>query len=410
MCGNWVTGLRRRRKKKRCRTAAADVMLQKFDGLIAAGDFLASERYKNTAEARAKIAMAKEMKTYYEKRMKMMQSPYYVLLGVKDLKAYMGNDWEEKLQREVKDEGFKEYVRLYREVKESAYGKKGNLQAIYDRLVSDIRITLKDRDLESFNKIYGDPERYKDKDPETIFRNVRDSLAQEKKNEYPPDNIEFLEKIEPVQGGTIRPGALDIEDIRSMEKILLEIAKNKTVEGTALKPEEVGEYGKEIDHIIGLRRNYISMRPGVEKVLEIREGGNIEAKNPEFAKTEQGRIVQMMTNEDSYDIAETLLSEVNRQGVEYVNALQSIMNNLMDSGYSISRKYEQRLTDSEDKTVEEMRKAYQDKINKKNEPRPRHLFSGPRADSKTVCTSHRTSSSSQSTASFAHIPHRQLKG
>ena len=151
-----------------------------------------------------------------------------------------------------------------------------------------------------------------------------------------------------------------------MEKILLEIKKNKTVEGSALKPEEVGEYGKEIDRIIGLRRNYISMRPGVEKVLEIREGGNIEAKNPEFAKTEQGRIVQMMTNEDSYDIAETLLSEVNRQGVEYVNALQSIMNNLMDSGYSISRKYEQRLTDSEDKTVEEIRKAYQDKINKKN--------------------------------------------
>lgn len=137
-----------------CKGASAEVFVRKLESLIAADEI---DTEVSLVEAKAVVSLCKELKTEYEERLMMIQSPYYAMTTAKDLDQYLGegNGWKEKLKADIKDgnQDFVEYVERYRKLKTSAFGKGKNINTIYHNKLEWIQKETSDRDVEKVQKL-----------------------------------------------------------------------------------------------------------------------------------------------------------------------------------------------------------------------------------------------------------------
>ncbi len=340
-----------------CKGASAEVFVKKLEALIAADEI---DTEVSLIEAKAVVSLCKELKTEYEERLMMIQSPYYAMTTAKDLDRYLGDDWEEKLKEDIKEGNpdFVDYVARYRKLKTSAFGKGKNLNSLYREKLQQIQQETRDRDVEKVRALQIQEQ---DTAENTMEAYYQKHLEDAKKAWANKDDREFLTKTEISFGHKAKD--LEPKDYHQFEQMLLEIKYEGKLHGVPVKKEHQELIVKELDQLVALRRETYAKTNASMRTDTVQSGNFADMKNPAFLETEEGKFLQKLQGCDWIPKTEETQESLNT----YLDGVFSLMEKIVNMGYAVVPEYEGRLNQSKymDQGLERARKEYEKVNNKK---------------------------------------------
>ena len=375
-----------RKYQQICRLASADVFLELLEKKN--GNQSISKEDISASEVRAKIQFFQELKEQYEDRMKMMSSPYYVLLRKADMKEYMGKDGAAKIDA-VQDEGLKEYIRQFVKTQSSplAMGKKKAAASYYKQIRERMREEQEKADektaqdafqkmeegkecqkhfpMHTTNLADGTPIEEVSEDERKLIE-LMDDMVSWNLAHLPANNEEFLEKESPDTGGSLLDG-MSAYELWDLEKgtIFGDIYQNGRIEGELIEPAVLTEVRTLAEHLMDSRRQMVaSVRASMFISNMVSNGFGCDFQNPDFMKTDIAKKLRSYVNDDA-PVSYRDLSNAPR--AKYLEYLTNIFLKLSEHGYVLSKKYDKRAVDEADGRIEWLRKNQEESLNKGKE-------------------------------------------
>lgn len=340
-------------------------------------------------DVRAKVEFCKLMKTQYERRLQLISSPYYALLRKTDMDIYMGDDYQERLDK-LTDQKFKDYVHLFREVQGSklAMGKRDEAWEVFE--IEKQKIIKKDSEhsqkvtakfLTDVDKIYRNNKNIYNPDPKEL-----EGLTDEKKRlhelfhlkkadsvkNYPSNNLEFAKKVELTAADLTSSDGHTTEDLKRLENVLIDqVMEKKSMGGKAINDKDWPDIEAALNEMMNVRRQLCASVEAFDMASYAGSGLGLELKNEEFLKSSAGKQLLKYNGNANF-----MLSDVTKLRREFVRKMTDVYAVLHSKGFVIDKKREDKIIDGADEAVEEFRKEMERKQNrgKKEEEKKRYDF------------------------------------
>lgn len=380
--------------EKLCRYASADVFLEKYEAYQ--NTKLLSNRKRSATALRTKIEFFKEMKEQYEDRIKMMSSPYYVLLRKADMKDYMEKGGEEKINA-IQDEGFKNYVRQFVKTQSSplAMGKKSKQEDYFYKLYekwekyqAPFEKEAAQKGLDILEK--GKAERtrlgLKTEFVENDFHERMSANELSKSNQkvldhfddvrayylssYPQNDMDFLQNVAFDVGANLINGFKSTELWDLEKNVIAKIYQEGVLRGQAIPEDVLNEIKPMIDELIGIRRTYLSKTQAADFTKNlVEESLQCDVKdNRIFAKSDVGKKLLKYETDEAAVFLDMIAAQ--EKGSYYLK-LSEISVKLTEHGFSFSEDFDQKADQKADELIEQERLKKEEQANEGKEQHER---------------------------------------
>ena len=376
--------------EKLCRYTSAEFYLKKLEEKDESHSV--SSRDCSTTKLRAKLAFYKEMKAQYEDRIKLMSSPYYVLLRKADMKEYMGPDGEAKINA-IEDESYREYVRHFVKTQSSplAMGQTKATKSRFDEILKEKSKEQKSFDEQTANQALEKlqignvkkaelgiqtRELFDERKAESLSQDEQavlglyDDMTAYELQKFDPNNKAFLEKELPDLGGSLIDG-MSVEELWEIEKNTLfgDVYEKGKIDGQPIALDVLDEIKSMLDELMASRREMVANVRASMFIMNLQNSGlGCDFKNSEFTKSEAAQKLKPYVNYKGYDFINELS---NKPRARYMELYTRVFLKLSEKGYSISKKYEDRALKEADERIEYLRTAKEEEFNDGKE-KPEH--------------------------------------
>lgn len=361
---------------KLCKYALADDVLRIAEEK-AAGEGITGKEGLSVSEIHAKSRIFKEMKEAYEDRMALMSSPYYITEKAEDMAKYLGKNAEEE-KAKVQDPKLLEYITLYQKVNSGplAMGKPLEAKSYYRSIQKDFRREQRDKD-EAIVKTAllrvkageeAEKEYERDHVPEGLVISENDEQAQlllklhdQQKilnfSEFPEDDVEFVEKVEPTAGGNLIKGMND-EELKSKEKMIIEVFSTGKIGGVDIDPATLSEVKELIRDFISERREYMAEMKANDFASLMSQWSTLDKVNPLFVKTEAYKKIKDYYWEDI--LPEDLVNNLDIRKEIYGKKMIAVFGKLISAGYKVFPRQQDRVEMDATKFLSDQRQEQPD--------------------------------------------------
>ncbi len=361
---------------KLCKYSLAEVIL-KIAEEKAAGEQITARKGFSLSEIHAKTRIFKELKEHYEDRMALMSSPYYIIEKAEDMAKYLGDHAEEE-KAKVQDPKLLEYITLYQKVYSGplAMGKPLEAKSYYRSILKDFRTEQRDKDEETAKAALlrvkageeAEKEYERDHVHEGLVISENDEQAQlllklhdQQKilnfSEFPEDDVEFLEKVEPTAGGNLIEGMND-GALKSKEKIIIDVLSTGKIDGVDIDPATLSEVREMIRDFISVRREYMAEMKANNFASLMSQWDTLDKVNPLFVKTEVYKKIKDYYREDI--LPEDLVDNLDiRKGI-YGKKMIAVFGKLISAGYKVFPRQQDRVEMDATKFLSDQRQEQPD--------------------------------------------------
>ena len=366
-----------------CQMAAGEFILRKYEE--GEGD---SGFNHPIAELQGKIAFFRELKEQYEDRIRVLSSPYYLILKEADKKAYLGKGAESKIEK-IKDAKQKEFARLYRKTMTSPLAMGKDIRSRYNVVIKENKKLRSLKDVEKAGNIKKEISELSKriKNPQMMFPELETPIYEKQEDEaegmsklrdiyrgkkqnalkgYPKKDEDFV-KVCPAHTRGVLINDQDKKDIARIESIFLDsIVRDGQIEGKPIAKEHLSEIREAVSRYFQLRREFSAVTEAEDLASKLAVGMGCDMKNEVFTKTDVGKKMLQFRSEDGIP---NELTEFGQQiELEYSRAMIGVFELLHSYGYMFSSKYEKRITSKEAEALEHNRKVKEKDINIKLAP------------------------------------------
>ena len=354
-----------------CRLSSAEYFynLKKNDGGMESVD------RDSMTKIEAKIKTFKALKEHYEDRMKMISSPYYALLSRKDLAPYLNKDGEAKMEREVKDEALKQYIRLYKKCVENPFSKdKGTFENAANRIFKETSeehmrrdVTLTDEKLFKVReaRAFGEPmseEEEKNLSVKDRLQLVYEDMIQKNRMDYPESDRQFV-KTNPLMNLGMKFHSFENEEeLQQLEERILDMKEQRSVYGVPIKEEDQKAITELIDRMMEVRRDYVARGNAARFCDHLSNGFDTDLKNPAFQDSEEAQKLLDYVLKDG--LPDEIFFDFREYKTRYEQCFNEFYQMLHEKGYPLSkdRKYEKQIEEDNDQYVEPYRLVRENRL------------------------------------------------
>ena len=312
----------------------------------------------SSAELMSRAEYFAGLKEHYDKRMRLISSPFYTRVSEAKLASYIASP--ETIDG-IEDADFKSFVLEYKKLQESDFGpKKKNLSGSLKRSIEEAQIKKRDEDLLRIQKESAGID-FKE-DPVDTLQTLYEKGKAQALSEYPKDNLEFLKKYELDTLGTVFAYMNPDTELERYRKAFIDIYEKGTVFGQKIKDEDQAKIKSSLDKLIGQRRTYMSEASGRDAFEKLIDAFDTDIYNPKLRETAEGKRMLTFRN-DACMLKERMISGATKDMlIDYKVAFQEFLALLHEMDYTISEKYEDRIKRDEEKAEENARKSYQKRM------------------------------------------------
>ena len=309
--------------------------------------------YLSTTEAIARLEYFDNVRKHYEDRMKLISSPYYTRVSTQTLQGLAADPGKVEA---IRDEGFRNFVKLYKKVQESDFGPEGkDKKPVYERLVDKRLEESYERDMAVLNNIMEGVE-LKDNMVDTVvtmYNKVKDKTLLA----LPEDDMVFLKTVR-YADTTDRAGALDMDDIANCEKDIEDICEKGEFRGQKLKEEHKAALKADIDSFIANRRRAVAHFEAKYITEGWTHGFYTDINNPKIKNSELGRKLWEKFKTAHNDDLVKIIIDGKKTRNPYMRSLTDIYGKMVAFGYKINEKYESLIGKNLDKAMTLRKKKY----------------------------------------------------
>ncbi len=327
---------------KLCKAAACEVLLRKYLELN-----VTDINRLPLSEIRAKIAVFRELKEDYEDRMRLLSSPYYVLLSRGDLSGLKAETGNAKLD---------EFKALVEKLSKSRTGKNANLEKLYAKMLEQSRTEQAEHDKTAVKELMGEiriAEKRTTNDAAIAFYEEK---KQKEQAGYPEEDGDFLRNCQTDFRGTLIYGMSREDLIMADEMVAMVLTENKLGK-QQIRPEDRETVHKVITEYTKIRRKYMAACVAGRAVTGVVLGCGLDMKNPAFVKSpEYQQIMAVYGGEMGFYACQ---EDADRLKADYFRTLIDVFKTLSVLNYTLSEKYEPRIQTQATEAIEEARRRYQ---------------------------------------------------
>ncbi len=327
---------------KLCKAAAGEVLFQKYLELC-----MTDKNNLPLAQIKGKIAIFKELKEDYEDRIKLLSSPYYVLLSKGDLSEIPAEGGNAKLA---------EFKALAAKLSRSRVGKGTNPEKYFNRIMDQCAGEQAEHDKKIVKDLMGDAQLSDARTKDDAVLRFYEQKKKEKQETYTEKDADFLLNVQPELAGSLIEGMKE-EDMKIVDETFASLLLENKLEEQEINQEHLEQIREKIKSYIDIRKELLAACVASKAATGVVMGVAIDMKNPAFVGTpEYKQIMAVYEGEMGYLSVQAQIAHLKKKTF---SSMVDVYLLISQFGYSISDKYESRLQEGEAQAIEEGRVRYQ---------------------------------------------------